>query len=276
VTAITGVGVGASRALPGDPFYGVKRATERVQLAATTGQEAKGKRHLEFARTRLAEVQALAGHSSALAPFLPDTVGAVGPLTEQAQASTIISTLSDMDSETRAGADDLVTVARDAGSAEPLQSLDQFTRSQFGALRAVLPELPGQAQSRARQSLSLLSAVASRTVSVAAAEPGAGTPAGGSSPSASTRPHAHKGSPGPGPATSSAPAGNDGSSSQPTTEPNPGPNPEPTLPPLPSDGGSEAPTIPALPTTLPVPTTLPTSLPTLQVPELPKLPKLGG
>src|SRR5438552_11503613 len=55
VTAVAGVGVGASRSLPGDAFYGLKRATENVQLDLAQGQEAKGKRHLEFARTRLAE-----------------------------------------------------------------------------------------------------------------------------------------------------------------------------------------------------------------------------
>ena len=32
VTGVTGVGLGASRSLPGQPFYGVKRATEGVQL----------------------------------------------------------------------------------------------------------------------------------------------------------------------------------------------------------------------------------------------------
>jgi len=88
-TAVAGVGVGASRSLPGDPFYGVKRATEHVQLAVTTGQEAKGKRHLEFARTRLHEVQALVGQSSALSDFMPGQVGALGHLTDEAKTSTI-------------------------------------------------------------------------------------------------------------------------------------------------------------------------------------------
>src|SRR3954465_6719761 len=45
VTAVAGVGVGASRSLPGDAFYGLKRSTENVQLAFTAGQEGKGKRH---------------------------------------------------------------------------------------------------------------------------------------------------------------------------------------------------------------------------------------
>src|SRR3954452_8522667 len=42
ITDVGGVGVGASRALPGDAFYGVKRASEGVQLAVAQGDEAKG------------------------------------------------------------------------------------------------------------------------------------------------------------------------------------------------------------------------------------------
>src|SRR4051812_12960485 len=139
--AVAGVGVGASRSIPGDAFYGVKRATEDVQLALTTGQEAKGKRHLEFARTRLHEVEALAGHNSALTDFMPSPVGALGHLTSEAKTSTIVATLQDMDDETRAGAQDLFEVYADSGSAEPLQALDTFTRTQFRDLQDVVSAL---------------------------------------------------------------------------------------------------------------------------------------
>src|SRR3954447_17387863 len=61
VTAIAGVSVGASHSLPGDAFYGLKQASESVQLAAAQGDENKGKTHLGFARARLSEVEALAG-----------------------------------------------------------------------------------------------------------------------------------------------------------------------------------------------------------------------
>src|SRR4051794_9901735 len=147
--AVAGVGVGASRSLPGDPFYGVKRATERVQLATTTGQEAKGKRHLEFARTRLHEVEALVGQDSALSEFMPGQVGALGHLTNEAKTSTIVATLQDMDAETRAGAQDLLAVYTDSGRTEALQALNTFTLAQYGDLRDVVPALPTEAQPRA-------------------------------------------------------------------------------------------------------------------------------
>src|SRR5436305_6621394 len=56
VVLVGGVGLAGSRSLPGQPFYGVKRGVERVQLAAAGSTEAKGERHLQVARTRLHEV----------------------------------------------------------------------------------------------------------------------------------------------------------------------------------------------------------------------------
>lgn len=264
MTAIAGVGVGASRSLPGDAFYGVKRATEDVQLALTTGQEAKGKRHLEFARTRLHEVEALAGRNSALSGFAPGHVDALGHLTTEAKTSTIVSTLQDMDAETRAGAEDLLQVYADNGSAEVLQALDSFTRTQFSDLRDVVRDLPTDAQPRAERSLSLLAVVAQQTRAAASAGGAAPTPGstGGPGGGASSTPT---------PARTSTPrAGHHGggsSSSTPSTSSTPG------LPSVPTQLPSEAPTIPSLPTVLPEPTSLPSQLPPL--PSLSDLPLLG-
>ena len=267
-TAIAGVGIGASKSLPGDAFYGVKRATEDVQLALATGQEAKGKRHLEFARTRLHEVESLVGRNSALVDFMPGSVGALGHLSNEAKTSTIVATLRDMDAETRAGAEDLLAVYRDSGSAEPLHALDTFTRSQFDDLRAVMTALPVEARQRAARSLSLLAVVAGHTRS--AARGGTGTQTGSG----------HGGSTGPNESTSSSPTPrrtstprsghSGGSSSSPgTTTPS-----TPGLPTVPSQVPTEAPTIPSLPTVLPQPTSLPTKLPPL--PDLSELPLLGN
>lgn len=268
VTAVAGVGIGASRSLPGDAFYGVKRATEQVQLAVTTGQEAKGKRHLEFARTRLHEVEALVGRNSALSDFMPSPVGALGHLTTEAKTSTIIATLQDMDDETRAGAEDLLAVYADGGSLEALQALNSFTRTQFSHLRDAVPDLPSAAQPRAERSLSLLAVVSERTRQ--AAGTGGATPTtpgpGATSPSGRT-------------STSPTPAGTrtpnpegsgsgSGGSSAPSTSTTPG------LPTVPDGVPSQAPTIPSLPTILPVPTRLPSQLPPL--PSLSELPLLGN
>ena len=263
--AVAGVGVGASRSLPGDAFYGVKRATENVQLALTTGQEAKGKRHLQFARTRLHEVEALAGRSSALGGFSPGQVTALGQLSSEVKTSTLVATLQDMDAETRAGAEDLLAAYADSRSAEPLQALDAFTRDQFSDLKDVVPALPTNVQTRAARSLSLLTVVADQTrraalggTSTPAGQPGTGGHSSGAPSTSPTpsrthnpKPGHHHGSGAPSTSTSTSPG-------VPTV-----PNPVPT----------EAPTIPSLPTAVPLPTKLPSTLPPL--PSLSDLPLLG-
>lgn len=262
VTGVAGVGVGASRAIPGDPFYGVKRATENAQLAVTTGTEARGKRHLEFARTRLHEVQALAGHSEGLAPV--GNVGIVaGALAEGTTTPKLIaSTLHDMDAQTRAGANDMFQAYRDSGSMEPLRSLDTFTHEQFDALRTLLPALPPAAQESARSSMALLSVVATDTVGLAALggnQPGPTTPAGGATPPAST------GSNSPTPATSSAPA--QSSSPQPASGSTPPSTTAPGVTQLPKLSPptltSPLPQVSPIPSLLPTTSPLPTSLPSL-------------
>ena len=56
---VTGVAVGASRCLPGDPLYGLKRATEAVRTATTTTRVSAAERQLDLATTRLHEALAL-------------------------------------------------------------------------------------------------------------------------------------------------------------------------------------------------------------------------
>jgi hypothetical protein len=266
-TAVAGVGIGASKSLPGDAFYGVKRATENVQLALTTGQEAKGKRHLEFARTRLHEVEALVGQNSALSDFMPGPVGALGHLTSEAKTSTIVATLQDMDAQTRAGAQDLLAVYADSGHRAALQALDTFSRGQFVDLRDVVPDLPTQAQPRAERSLALLTVVAERTRQAARSlgttpTPGSGgaTSAPGGQPSVTPTPgKTHPPQPGV--------SGGGNASGSPTPS-------APGLPTLAGQPPTSAPTIPPLPTLLPLPTKLPTELPPL--PGLSELPLLGN
>jgi hypothetical protein len=54
-----GVEVAAQRSLPGQPFYGLKQATESAQLHLSGGSTAKAEQRLDQARTRLAEIKAL-------------------------------------------------------------------------------------------------------------------------------------------------------------------------------------------------------------------------
>lgn len=150
--AAAGVGVSASRSLPGDPFYAVKLAAESVQLDLTGGQYAKGRLELEFARTRLAEVRDLS---------------AAGPA--GTSAGTVISTLRRMDSETLAGSRDLTGYYQHTRRVAALRLLAGFAATQRRELIALLPHLPAAAQRQAMSALSLLGQVAQRSSALVAA-----------------------------------------------------------------------------------------------------------
>src|SRR3954468_13690823 len=252
VTGVTGVGLGASRSLPGQPFYGVKRAAEGAQLATTVGTEARGKRHLEFARTRLAEGKALSGSSSALGAISGAHLLAA-PANSSEHGKLIRDTLHAMDVETRAGANDLFASFRDTGSTEPLRALNDFSRVQYSQLQAMLVQLPAIAQPSARSSLALLAVIATDTVNSAKGGP-ASSGSGGSQPTPTPTTHPSPTS------SSSAPSG-----SKPTTGPSGSSTPTKNS----SKPGQQLPTPqftpPTLPTIppLPVASSLPTSLPTL-------------
>lgn len=246
ITAVAGVGIGASRSLPGDAFYGLKRADENVQLALARGDEAKGKKHLEFAQTRLSEVKALAAHGEALPSLVPGQPAAAGA--QPSDSSKIADTLRAMDEQTRAGATDLFLAYQHSGSTEPLKTLNAFTVKQYADLRALLPALPNDIQSPARRSLALLRIVATDTATLAPHRSGSsGGGSTGTHPSAGPTTKRSGGSsstPEPTPSTaSSSPSSSPGTKQTPTTD--------------------QVPTIPPVPTVGPLPTDLPTTLPPL-------------
>lgn len=254
VTAVAGVGVGASRSVPGQPFYGVKKAAEGAQLATTFGTEARGKRHLEFARTRLSEVEALAaGRTSTLGA---QRVLAARFVADTDSSSLIMSTLRAMDEETRDGANDLFAAFGTTGSTEPLRALTTFTSSQYSDLHTLLPKLPESVQGRAETSLALLQLVHADTASLA----GKATPT-------TTTSHPTPGStgtPAPSKSATATPSSSTGSTT-PTTVPRP----------LVSVPGtkSQAPVgIPSIGPSVPQPTSpLPTVLPSVDLTSLPGL-----
>ena len=249
VTAVAGVGVGASKSLPGDAFYGLKRADENVQLALARGDEAKGKKHLEFARARLSEVKALAARGEALPALVPGQPDAAAA-PQSTGSDTIAATLRAMDEQTRAGATDLFLAYQHSGSTEPLKTLNSFTVKQYAELMALLPSLPNDVQPPARRSLALLRIVSTDTAALAPHHSGSKSP-GGTRSHPSSRPttkhHTGGGSsstPKPTPSTvSSSPSSTPGSKQS-----------------TPANG---VPTIPPVPTVGPLPTDLPTTLPPL-------------
>jgi len=245
VTAVAGVGVGASRSLPGQPFYGVKRATEDIQLATTFGTEDRGKRHLQFARERLSEVASLSDHSSVLGQMAGKHDYAGAAVLDRATGQLIVDTLRDMDVETRAGANDLFVAYRDSGSTEPLSALNDFTVRQYRELRALVAALPAEVRAQAMSSLSLLNLVATDTVALANGAPS-------SRPDPSITPSHRPTTP---PVT---PSRSPSSTPSASTEPAPSTSTTPSVPNV-VPTGPGIPSIPASPTlpTGPLPTAVP-------------------
>lgn len=159
---VAGVGLLGSRSVPGEPFYGVKRAAESVQLATAHGKLTRGNRHLDFAATRLREVSALVDRNSALVAGGSGRAVA-GRLALSARTTELVlDTLSDMDRETLAGTRDLTEYWRESGQSRPLQALDDFATGQHAALAAVVPTLPMSARAPGLQALALISSVSDR------------------------------------------------------------------------------------------------------------------
>jgi hypothetical protein len=231
VAAVAGVSVAASRSLPGNPFYDVKRAAESVQLFTARGQLDKGHRHLEFAATRLHEARSLSPASS----HLP-------------------STLNAMDSQTRDGASDLIAVARTTHSAAPLTELRTFTHSQYAGLRALIATSPPALRQREISSANLVASIDQQAAQLTAAVPGSVIGPGSSSGGLGGL--LQGGLPAPGSVLGSPPAGHRrGTGVLP-----PHPRSSRSAVPLPTRSGLPLP-LPSLP--IKVPTTLPTILPPL-------------
>lgn len=233
--AVLGAGVeaAAQRSLPGQPFYGVKRATESVQLHLSGGSTAQAKQRLDQAKTRLAEIQALwperdsAAHSQQIADLITaldqDIARATGPLL-------------------RAG-----------GSAAAELSA---TVSRLQQELAALPHtLSGAGATAAFTSLSLLGSLSSAVTGLPTLVPGQGPT--GQLPAVPTQP-AQVQTSGPGAVTSAPPP--PATSTRPTT----GPSVPVTLPTTGPTG--------VLPTVTPPVTPPPVTLPSVGLPTAPSLP----
>jgi hypothetical protein len=289
VVALTGVAVAGSKSLPGDPFYGVKRGGEALELRTTHGDVAKGTKHLEFAAERLKEVRQLSlGRDAAVGATSgqPVAAGAFGGST----SSRVRSALADMDRDTRVGSDLLTGAYRSSNSEAPLQILSQFAGRQTRELQSLLPDLPPAARTRGQVSLALVSGVAveaSQLLAVGvctglcAPAQAAPTLPPSTGPMPQPAPHTTSAAPcgcQPVPAPSRTPDPRPTPTPSPSPQPTTNPTPTPTTSPSPSPSGSPLPTVvptvvpTVLPTVLPTVVPLPTGTPT----PLPGLPDLPG
>jgi uncharacterized protein DUF5667 len=152
------------RALPGDMLYGLKRTTENVQVSLAGSDTAAGHEHLSIAATRLSEIRDLIGQrGGALGPIRYTASG--GTLSAH-EAKLVMSTLDDMDQQTRDGSVLLTKTAAKSGRTKPLTDLDHWARSQRNGVRAVHALVDGAAADRASASVQLLSKVINRVTAL--------------------------------------------------------------------------------------------------------------
>ena len=103
--ALSGISAASENAVPGDALYGMKRSTERAQLALASSDLSRGQLFLDFARTRLDEAATLRG----------DRLG-------------FSAVLDDMDADTRQGVRLLTTAAAQRADPAALDAVDTLRR----------------------------------------------------------------------------------------------------------------------------------------------------
>ncbi|WP_431909880.1 DUF5667 domain-containing protein [Micromonospora carbonacea] len=144
--AVSGISAASENAVPGDALYGMKRSTERAQLALASSDLSRGQLFLDFARTRLGEAAALRG----------DRLG-------------FDAVLDDMDSDTRQGVRLLTTTAAQRSDPVGLESVNAFVTGQRRAVGDLLDGASRTERDRVRQSIALLDAIRKRSDALRAA-----------------------------------------------------------------------------------------------------------
>lgn len=139
--ALSGVSAASGDAMPGDTLYGIKRSSERAQLALAGSDTSRGALYLEFARTRLGEA------------------GRVGP-------DRVPAVLADMDQQTREGVRLLTTAALDRKDQGALAAVETFVKRQREGLATLTPGLDRAGTLRAAESGNLLSEVGERATAI--------------------------------------------------------------------------------------------------------------
>lgn len=146
--SLAGMSVLLSRdALPGDPLYGVKRTAEDASLGLTFGDESRALKHLEFAASRVTEMETLADRAS----------GAPAHLTA----------LADLDADAVEGTRQLTAYATSSDETA-LPSLRDWALAQYVKVGTLRPRLPGDAGAHADTTMWLLASIAQRAHDLAA------------------------------------------------------------------------------------------------------------
>ncbi|RQX17254.1 hypothetical protein DDE19_12085 [Micromonospora ureilytica] len=144
--AVSGISAASENAVPGDALYGMKRSTERAQLALASSDISRGQLFLDFARTRLGEAAKLRG----------DRIG-------------YSAVLDDMDADTRQGVRLLTSAAVQRAEPGSLDTLNAFVASQRRAVRGLLDGSTRVDRERTQRSLLLLHDIRERSDGLRAA-----------------------------------------------------------------------------------------------------------
>ena len=150
VLVLSGLALVLSRnALPGDPLYGIKRAGESTALGLTFGDQAKARKHLEFATNRVTELGELAAQGASEADYR--------------------TAYDDFAADLRAGvAQTAAAATSDGGGAQALSDVRLWARNQAARLAAQQPTLPPDAATVFGDVRDLLGKVQERTSGLAA------------------------------------------------------------------------------------------------------------
>jgi len=304
VVGLSAVSVGASRSLPGDALYGIKRSAEGVQLSLARNDVNRGKRHLQHAETRLSEIAQLVDTDLAYGPApAPSAPGQITVAFGGSRSDRVGEGLRLMDADTRDGTRLLFEAYANDRDEDALHAVRRFTERQRSHLGQVLDKLPTAAHADAEASLALVSSLdlrATQLLSVGTCGTDCATPApvapspGQTAPTPAPSPSYD--SLGPLPCTCPAdPSAEPTPAAEPTPEPTPAPTAEPTRSPEPTPEPTHSPEpTPTeteshypLPSEIPPPVaspvqtvvdevneTLPAPLPTL--PPLPEAPVVPG
>jgi hypothetical protein len=136
--AVSGMSAASENAVPGDALYGVKRSTERAQLALASSDLSKGQLFLDFARNRLAEAQAVR------------------------EGDGFTNALDDMDANTTEGVKLLTTTAMERHDTAALDAIDAFLKRQRTGVGSLLDTGDAARHERSLTSVGLLVSVEKR------------------------------------------------------------------------------------------------------------------
>ena len=144
-------------ALPGEMLYGVKRSSESVEMGLTGGQEAKGRKHLDFAALRLSEVSQLVERGSATAAGTGPVAAGLDP----ADAALVTENLRDFNEQARAGSRLMLPLTGQPGGPTKGE-LSRWAQERSTQLDSLSPSLTGDDRVAASSSKQLLTRLSSR------------------------------------------------------------------------------------------------------------------